>query len=283
VREIHAMRTMLISRRRACLSRTGPVAIAILAIVLPACGSVAARTADASEATEEDARQTAQDAASGEAGTSTIDATATGPVLVQQATASTAAASTVSATLTNPTTVGNLLVVVGATPEGPLKSVTGGGAATWMLATFSATNANMEIWYGVVTASSSTPVEIVYGGSKALEMRLNVTEWSGLATTQGVLDAESSQAGKTTSASAPAITTNAADLIVFAAVATAPTGSFTDPSNGPWTGMTPITLSGSWTQSSWYQTLPASTAFQPMVAVPGTAWDASIAAFKIAP
>ena len=80
------------------------------------------------------------------------------PTIVQQNTGSQTNSSSLTVTLTNPTTVGNLLIMVGANDSGPLTSVSGGGAATWSQATGSYINANCEIWYGVVTTSSSTGV-----------------------------------------------------------------------------------------------------------------------------
>jgi hypothetical protein len=210
---------------------------------------------------------------------------ARGAVLVQQTSASTdATVATLSASFAHPTIVGDLLVIVGASTSGPLdrKNVTGGGVTQWAVAAASPTNANMEIWYGVVSSASSAPVAI--GLQEAQDLRLNVTEWSGLVATQlDALDGTGSQSGTASPALASPIDTHAAALVVFGVSSLEPSSGFGTPSDGPWTAMDPIALDDRCVQLSWYQNRPAATSLQPMVSVTGDGWDAAIAAFKVAP
>lgn len=279
VREICQMKTMPSCRRSAFFRQLGQ--IAILGISITACGKVEidAPGTDAPTTDGPAADAPATDAPATDA--PATDAAASGGVLVQQVIASTAHGTTISASLTSAATVGNLLVVFGASAGGPLDRVTGGGVASWMFATGSAIKANTEIWYGVVTTASQTPVVIAY--DLGADLRLDLTEWSGLVASQDVLDLAASQSGASTPASTPAITTRAADLVIFGAAALDPTGTFHDPSGGPWTALTPITVSGAATQAAWYQIRPAAAPIQATVAVPGSSWDTSIAAFKLAP
>jgi len=277
------MTTMLVCRHRALFRPLANVAILVLSTA--ACGKIVPAASDAGGDAvigfEIDATAPATDASGHPADGQAADAFTSSVALVQQAIASTTQGSTISATLTNPTAVGNLLVVFGASAGGPLTGVTGGGVSQWILATASPTNANTEIWYGIVTTASRSAVAITYAGTA--DLRLDVTEWSGLVASQDVLDLAASKDGKTTTASTQPITTRAADLIIFGAAASGPTGTFRDPSDGPWTALIPITISGTNTQASGYQARPAAAQLQPTVAVPGTAWDTSIATFKIAP
>src|SRR5712691_10125108 len=69
--------------------------------------------------------------------------------VVQQKTNSNNSAPSLSVTLDSMPVNANLLIMVGANVSGPLASVTGGGVATWTLASRSTINSNVEIWYGV--------------------------------------------------------------------------------------------------------------------------------------
>jgi hypothetical protein len=113
-------------------------------------------------------------------------------------------------------------------------------------------------------------------------MWMNVSEWRGLVAAQSaLLDIAAAIAGTTSPASAPSITTTTVnDLLIFG-VAQGSSGTFGAPTAGgtpgSWTAMTAITTPTA--QSSWYQNVSPTGAYNPSVSVT-TAWDAAIAAFK---
>src|SRR5256885_7178386 len=113
---------------------------------------------------------------------------ASGPIsLVQQNTGNASPARSVTVALTNPTTVGNLLVMVGANYNGGLQSVTGGGVISWSLAAASYTNVNEEIWYGVVSAASTTGgTATLCGGGGNWGPWRNTSAWRGLRSPAGL-------------------------------------------------------------------------------------------------
>ena len=206
-------------------------------------------------------------------------ARAPGVAMAQQIVNSAASTTSLTATLPAATTIGNLLVVVGAISSGSLTSVDGGGVDAWTLATESTTNANIEVWYGMVAVPSTTGVTIATGAVSGA--RMSVSEWSGLV---GTVDIAASQAKPTSPspASAPTITTtNAKDLIIFGVDNGSP-NTFGSP-GGSWVAMTATPSVGSGEQSSWYQTVSSTGSFSPSVTETRHAWDAAIVAFKILP
>lgn len=193
--------------------------------------------------------------------------------LVQQMHASAASAATLSITLPPPK-VGNVLVMIGGGPHGPLTTVSG-AAAMWRPAAKSAMHANVEIWTGVADGSSPT-VTITLSGSTD-ELVMSVSEWSGLST----LDVANQAGGTASPASAGSVTTtHARDLLLFG-VADAPT-AFGAPSPGSWTALDPIMVSND-AQGEWFSIAETMGAFTPSVTETGHAWDAAIAALRIAP
>jgi hypothetical protein len=240
---------------------------------LIACGQVNAQSHDSGV----DAPSVPSADAAPDAGTN-----ASGAAFVQQSVGSTPSALTISATFSAATTIDDLLVIIGASTDDALQmmNITGGGVSTWSIAAASAAHANIEIWYGLVTTSTDEPVTI--GHSRQGDLRLNVSEWRGLAT-QDVLDSANALDGTSSSASAQPLDTHAPDLIVLGAANQGSNSSIGSPSEGPWSALKPIALGDTAVQSSWYQTLPATAAVQPMVPTTGEGWDAAIAAFKVAP
>jgi hypothetical protein len=186
--------------------------------------------------------------------------------------------STLSATLPALPGNGHVLLMIGATPSGALASVTGAGA-TWTRAASSLTNSNIELWYAVTDGTNAT-VTINRPNSGA-PIFLHVSEWSGLATT-GSLDQATVADGTVGPASAGSITTtNALDLVVFAASAYTPS-TFGSPAPGTWASLTPIS-GAAVTQRVWYRIENATGTFAPTVAQSGGFWDALLAAFRLAP
>lgn len=198
--------------------------------------------------------------------------------LIQQATNSVPIGAMLSATLPAAPGAGHMLVMIGATPSGPLTSVTGGGA-TWTRAASSAVNSNIEIWYGVTDGSSA--VVTINRTNSGSTMWLAVSEWSGLASTMA-LDGAAANDGIANPVTAGGImTTNARDLVLFGASAFAP-NTYGAPGPGSWTAMTGIATQLI-TQSTWYRIESSTGTFAPQVTQSGGSWDAVVAALRIAP
>jgi hypothetical protein len=182
-----------------------------------------------------------------------------------------------SGTMGTSTKVGNMLVLVGANWSCNFLSVTGNGVTTWQRAKSSTTNANIEIWYGIVDVASTANVTATLNpacGSSTGGERLNLTEWSGVSL---ALDGATSafNNGGTAASAGSITTTNAIDLVMFAVGATSGIGTLA----APWVGMTSVTIGTSTTQSSWYQITAATNTFAPSV-TSTTSWDAVLVAFK---
>ena len=203
--------------------------------------------------------------------------------LVQQTTGSATNAFTYTLAPASATTVGNLLVMVGANWCTALTSVTGNGVTTWYRAAHSTSWSNLEIWYGVVDTSSTAGVTIsipnpTSGCSTGGGTWMNLSEWSGVSP---ILDGASAQSGTTSPASAGSITTsNANDLIILGT--SIATGNLGTPSPGTWTAMTAIATPDK--QSSWYQAVSSAGPYNPSVTVTGISGsngdDAAMAAFQ---
>ena len=203
-------------------------------------------------------------------------------VIVQENVGTDPNAKNLTVILPNATTVGNVLVMVGASRDSPLSSgtgVTGGGVSpSWTFAIRSTTNADIEIWYGVVSSPSKT---VTLTAAGAGHIRANVTEWSGLI---AALDGKNAGAGTGRSASAGSITTaNPKDLIIFGVDDGVP-NSFGTPTPGTWTPMMSVTEGDfGCMQFLWRQTVSATATFSPTVTETSGQWDAAIVAFKIQP
>jgi hypothetical protein len=206
------------------------------------------------------------------------DAAPATATLIQQATNSASPAATLTATLPAAPVAGHMLVMIGATPSGALTTVSGGGA-TWTRAASSTVNSNIELWYGVTDGSSATVT--INRTNNLSTMWLAVSEWAGLATTTP-LDRAIANDGIANPVTAGAITTtNARDLVLFAASAYAP-NTYGVPGPGAWTAMTGITTSLV-TQGAWYRIESTTATLAPQVTRSGGSWDAVLVALRITP
>ena len=179
------------------------------------------------------------------------DASAPTAAVVQQQTAYAASAAMLSVTLPTPPAAGNLLVMIGGTPSGSLDMVSGG--ATWTRATFSVTNSNIEVWYGV--ADGTTATVTIRRTSSTSAMWISASEWSGLATS-AVLEGATGDDGVTTTVSAGMLDiSNPPALLVFAASAFAP-GVWGTPTPAGWTALAPID-GAAVTQRAWFRVTPS--------------------------
>ena len=207
------------------------------------------------------------------------DAAPTVPLLVQEQTRFATSGAQLTVTFPNAPADGNMLVMIGAANSGALTTVTGGGVASWARAASAASNANIEIWYGVTDGTQGT-IAISRTGN-GLAIWLSVTEWSGLATTSS-LDKAVASSGTTTTASAGTITTTTERDLLFFAVADENAGLFGTPTQGPWSPL--AALSGAAIrQAAWHRVVSATDSYAPAVSTSGANWDAAVVALRIAP
>jgi hypothetical protein len=200
------------------------------------------------------------------------------PMMLQHATNYAASATTLSVTLPATPVTDHVLIMIGAHLSGSIQTVTGG--ATWKLAARSVINSNVEIWYGVSDGSNATVT--IARPPESAPMWIAVSEWSGLATTNS-LDAARAENGTGNPVSAASITTtNARDLLLFAATTAAP-NTYATPTPGTWTAM-PAISSPTFVQGEWYRIVTTPGAYAPQVTQTGAdGWEAAVAALRIAP
>ncbi len=207
------------------------------------------------------------------------DAAAATATLIQQNTAYGAApTASLSVTLATTPTAGHVLVMVGATPQASLATVTGGGVTTWTQIAASTVNANIEVWYGVSDGSSSTVTIGLPGGTAPMGMA--VTEWAGLATTN-TLDVKVVANGLTSPANAGALTTTGAPRLLLFAVGNITPNTFGTPGPAMWNAL--MGPSGAIQQRTWYRVTNITSVYVPSVSETGHAWDAALVALRIAP
>ena len=199
--------------------------------------------------------------------------------LVQQKNGNSASATSlpVPFTAAPTTTAGNVLIMVGGTSTGSLSGVSGGGVGNWFKAQSSTTNTHIEIWYGAVdiatNTSLTTPVTIT--AATAGGMWMTLMEWSGVSLT---IDQSGAQAGTSSPASAPSITTTNANDLVILGIADNIGNTFGSPSTGTWTALTAVTTPEA--QTTWYSIAAATATFNATVTETAHTWDAAIAALK---
>jgi hypothetical protein len=146
-------------------------------------------------------------------------------------------AATVSATLATPSQAGDALVATIALAAGSSASVTNvtdSAGGTWTkgpVGFLTGTNSRVEIWYRL-GASSVTTVTATLSASKAVAV--DVSEWSGVATTAAVDASAQGGTASATTVSTPSLTTlSPADLVLgavnypAAATSTLTTAAFT--------------------------------------------------------
>jgi hypothetical protein len=203
------------------------------------------------------------------------------PPLVQQRTDSILTGASLTVTLPAPPAAGHTLLMIGAATQGPLTSVSGGGVATWTLATKSTVHGNIEVWYGITDGSSAAVTIAMTGSFQPLLMSL--TEWSGLATGANAIDRAQAANGTGTTAAAGAITTtHANDLVLFGVsdLNFSPL-TFVAPTPGTWNALDPV--KGLVSEGVWWQIASSTGTLSPSLAGTAMGWDAAVVAIRIAP
>ena len=213
------------------------------------------------------------------------------PTLVQSATATGTSGTSVTATFGSSTTAGNTIIVyVGEFQSTSNPTVSGitltGSSDTFTSESFAifGTNAGAEIWADVNCAGGHTAVVTSFtaGTGATIAYDIRVEEWSGLATS-GSVDQANSNNGSSTSWTSDATGTlaNANELVVgnvFIHCASTPT--LTGP-GGSWTNTTAVTASTGNTMITGHEVVSATTAqtYNGTSTVTGT-YGACIVTFK---
>jgi hypothetical protein len=168
-----------------------------------------------------------------------------GITLVEQVVANGGASlSTQTFSLPSASTVADtLILLVGDdhSASATVSSVSGGGVTTWTKVTEqngASGDGEAEIWYGQVTSSASS-VTVTLSGSTNWQLA-NVSEWSGLASSNPV-DASTGGTGTATSFTAgPITTTVVGDLVISDAWTSFNSPGFTSPQNSTTSGDTAL-------------------------------------------
>jgi hypothetical protein len=151
--------------------------------------------------------------------------------LVQQTTATYTSASSVVATLGAAPRPGSALVLFSVNNSVAMTGVSGGGV-TWVRGSpLGGTHTDVDIWYGLNSASGGTAITVTYTNATG-SGGVNVSEFSGVATSNALDVAPAINSGISTTPTSPtAVTTNANDLIVVAAADTTISATTAGPTN----------------------------------------------------
>ncbi len=199
--------------------------------------------------------------------------------LVQQTTGAVHGENTLAITLPSAPGIGNTLIYIGASYDVPLVSVTGGSVATWTKAVRDGDTDNIELWYGVVTATVVTPI-VIDGTVTTRSIWGYVAEFSELAP-NAVVDTTTIGSGTTESVASVAYsTTGTNELVLFAVANEAPT-NFGTPSPGAWTPLDTV-LSIDAKQVEWLQLGVSADPYTVSVMQDLAYWDALVVAFHSA-
>lgn len=204
-----------------------------------------------------------------------IDASPTGPALVQAKGNQQPGVPAMTVTLDAKPVAGHLLVMTGADPAAGLDGVSGGGVPAWVRAASSTVNANIEIWYGI-TDGTSAAITISLANANGIKTAV-VSEW---VRASGTLDGAQAGSGSTSPAHTAEIETTGPTIVIFAAANFAP-NTFDAPGPGTWIEIPytpPVAV-----QQQWYRIVADPVKIAPTVALTGNLWDAAIAAFRAPP
>lgn len=160
---------------------------------------------------------------------------------IQQATGSGLSGTSFTVTISAASSGNTLIYVSGVTDSAQTISTISCTNVTWTKAQGSNTNADVEIWYGVVAGGSSgTTITVTTGATIGLAVRATVSEWSGV-NTSSQLDVHATNSGTSTNPATGTITPTAGLNELFIA-ATREGGTFSSgPTNGWTAGTTPNT------------------------------------------
>ena len=149
---------------------------------------------------------------------------------VQQKSTSFSSVSTVVATLPAAPHPGSALVLFSANDNVPISSVSGGGVS-WVSASSGGSHSVINIWYGLNSSGSGSAITVTYADATG-SGGVNVSEFSGIATSNALDVAPATSSGVSTTPTTPtAVTNNAHDLILAAAADTDLAATTAGPTN----------------------------------------------------
>jgi len=192
--------------------------------------------------------------------------------LVQQAVGFNNSATSLSVTLTSTPKTGDVLVMLGAAADDSLISVSG-GASSWTKVVGAAMDPGQEVWVAVSNGSSTITIT-----SSDQALRMSVTEWSGLATSNIVDQSTSSYGTSATVATSGVTTSDPVDLLLFA-LGTYPPESFSMTDAG-WQAVSTINT-GAVVQAAWYLAVDAAGHYSPSATMsPSNTWATALVALR---
>jgi hypothetical protein len=202
-----------------------------------------------------------------------------GPItLVQQKTTTYASASSVVVNLSAAPHVGNALVLFSANNSVGISGVSGGGV-TWARAGAGASHSALDVWYGLNSSGSGAAVTVSYADATG-SGGINISEFAGVAASNGLDVAPATTAGVSTSPTTPtAATTNANDLIIAATADLSVGATTAGPTNG-FTALSEAVNANKIVPA--YRVVTATGSYSAGWTEPNEGWDAAIVALKAA-
>jgi PKD repeat protein len=198
---------------------------------------------------------------------------------VQQKTATYSSVSSVVATLGAAPHPGSALVLFSANNSVNITGISGGGV-TWVRGASSSSHSVVEIWYGLNSSGSGTAVTVTYSNATG-SGGVNVSEFSGVATSNALDVAPAPTTGTSTTPTTPAAvaTTNSNDLIL-AAAADISVGTTTAGPTNSFTALTEAANSNKIIPA--YRIVAATGSYSTGWTEPNGGWDSAIVALKAA-
>jgi hypothetical protein len=195
---------------------------------------------------------------------------------VQQKTATYSSAASVVAKLGAAPHPGSALVLFSANNNVNITGVSGGGV-TWVRASASSSHSVAEIWYGLNSSGSGTAITVTYTNATG-SGGVNVSEFSGVASSKALDAVPAPTTGISTSPTTPiTITNNANDLILAAAADTSVGATAAGPINS-FIALTEAVNSNKIIPA--YRIVSATGSYNTSWTEPNTGWDAVIVALK---
>jgi hypothetical protein len=194
---------------------------------------------------------------------------------VQQKTATYSSVSSVVATLGAAPHPGSALVLFSANNNVNITGISGGGV-TWMRGASSSSHSVVEIWYGLNSSGSGTAVTVTYTNATG-SGGINVSEFSGVATSNA-LDKAATASGNSTTPTTPAVATTNSNDLILAAAADISVGATTAGPTNSFTALTEAANSNKIIPS--YRIVALTGSYNTSWTEPSNGWDAAIVALK---
>jgi PKD repeat protein len=197
---------------------------------------------------------------------------------VQQKTAIYSSAASVIATLSAAPHPASALVLFSANNNVNITGVSGGGV-TWVRGSSSSSHSVVEIWYGLNSSGTGTAITVNYTNATG-SGAVNVSEFSGVATTNALDVAPAPSNGVSTTPTSPTAATNNPNDLVLAAAADTSVGATTSGPTNSFIALTEASNSNKIIPA--YRIVTASGSYSTTWTEPNGGWDSAIVALKAA-